>query len=233
MSLSHRHLPYEIDPETNRFEFYENYWKQVGCDLLRKHLPPAGQTVLDYGCGRGEALEIFGKAGYQVTGTDADEKCVEISRRHGAATLLNVADPLGQFGVGSFDVVVCFHVLEHVENPKEVLNTFRDMARNYVLLAVPNLRVLINFFKREIDIRGCNEGHLQSWDHWHLRTLAEKHCRLALEDWGFDATILPIFNRFVPKLLGQRAAIWLETGPFLRLLPFHCNSVIALLRPVK
>src|SRR5262245_29325917 len=46
-----KHLPYEIDPSKNRSAFYENYWKKVALDLLLKHCQPAGQTLLDYGCG--------------------------------------------------------------------------------------------------------------------------------------------------------------------------------------
>ena len=232
VSLDHRHLPYQIHPEKNRFEFYENYWKRVGCDLLKRHLPPNGQTVLDYGSGRGESLDIFGREGYKVTGTDADPECVKLSQRYGEATLLNIADPLAQFGPQSFDVVACFHVLEHVDNPKQVLKTLRDICRQYVVLAVPNLRALIGLFKRQIDIRNFNEGHLQSWDHWHLLNRAERHCGLRLVEWGFDATILPVFNRFIPPLLGQRAAVWLETKVFLRMFPYHCNSVLGLFRPV-
>jgi 2-polyprenyl-3-methyl-5-hydroxy-6-metoxy-1,4-benzoquinol methylase len=32
---------------------------------------------------------------------------------------LNPADPVGQFGPKSFDVISCFHVLEHVPSPVE------------------------------------------------------------------------------------------------------------------
>src|SRR5689334_22804215 len=118
---SPRHLPYEIDSASNRFHYYETLWKELGLELLRRHLPPKGQPVLDYGSGRGEALSIFARAGYTVTGTDADPQCVRLSSEHGTSVLLNTVDPTAQFGPGSFDAVLCFHVLEHVENPKAVL----------------------------------------------------------------------------------------------------------------
>lgn len=227
--MEHRHLPYQINPEQNRFHYYENLWKEKGLELLLKQQLPQGKTVLDYGCGRGEALRIFGDAGYTVTGTDADPECVRIASEHGRAVPLNIADPVGQFGPKSFDTVVCFHVLEHVEHPKEVISALRDIAREYVVLAVPNLRNLAMFFKRSIKEGVVNEGHLHGWDHWHFLNLTTRHCGLDLVEWGHDATILPIFNRFLPKL-GNRFAIWAESKIFARLLPWHCTSVLGIFR---
>lgn len=62
------HLPYQIDESRNRFHFYETYWKICGLELLRKHFPVESvETILDFGCGRGEVSEIYSKEGYDVT----------------------------------------------------------------------------------------------------------------------------------------------------------------------
>jgi SAM-dependent methyltransferase len=230
--MEHRHLPYTIDPRKNRFHFYENYWKQKGCELLLRHQRPDGKTLLDYGCGRGEALEIFGHSGFAVTGTDADAECVRIAAEKGKACQLDIENPVAQFGPKSFDTVICFHVLEHVDNPKAVLTSLGTLARDYLVLAVPNLRHLAMLFKRSIVHGIVNEGHLHGWDHWHFLNLATRHCGLELVEWGHDATILPIFNRFLPYF-GNRFAIWVEAKVFARLLPWHCNSVLGIFRPVK
>jgi SAM-dependent methyltransferase len=225
-----RHLPYAVDESRNRAHFYENYWKRVGLALLQKHASLQGWPVLDYGCGRGEALEYFRDAGCEVTGTDLDPECVRLAAARGRAVLLRPQEAVAQFGAKSFDVVTCFHVLEHVPCPVETLNVLRQIARRYVLLAVPNLRQLRGLTQRQIDLRFVNEGHLQSWDHWHFRNLAERHCGLELVEWGFDATQLPGISEVVARLFGERAAIWLETGLFRRLFPFHGISVIGLFR---
>ena len=228
--MASKHLPYQVEPETNRAHFYETHWKKVGLSLLLKHCPPAGQPVLDYGCGRGESIDFFGSAGFKVTGADVDPECVRLASRYGPASVLNPDDPVAQFGPKSFDIVACFHVLEHVDNPKKTLGELAAIARHYVVLAVPNLRYLNRMFTRRIDLRVVNEGHLQSWDHWHLLNLAERHCGLELVEWGFDATRLPILSDLAEKLLGSKAAIALETGPFRRLFPFHGISVLGLFR---
>ena len=228
--MSPKHLPYELQPTKDRSHFYETLWKHVSLDLLTKHCPARGQSVLDYGSGRGETLDIFGKGGFKVTGADVDPECVRLSSRFGPAVVLDPQNPVSQFGQKSYDIVTCFHVLEHVENPKKTLGELNQIARGYVLLAVPNLRYLNRLFTRHIDVTFVNEGHLQSWDHWHLRSLAERHCGLKLVEWGFDATRLPLLGDLAARMFGQRAAIALETGLFRWLFPFHGISVIGLFR---
>jgi 2-polyprenyl-3-methyl-5-hydroxy-6-metoxy-1,4-benzoquinol methylase len=226
-----KHLPYEVDPTKDRNHFYENYWKKVALDLLLKHCRPAGQSVLDYGCGRGETLQIFRQAGFQVQGTDVDAECVRLSSRFGPATVLQSDRVIEQFGRKSVDIVTCFHVLEHVECPRKTLSELGALARSYLVLAVPNLRRLHGLFVREVKRDVLNEGHLQSWDHWHFLNLAERFCDLELVEWGFDATILPGVSHLAEKLFGQAAAIRLETGLFRRLFPLHGISVLGLFRP--
>ena len=229
-SVAPKHLPYEIDPSRNRFHHYENLWKQVALGLLRNHSDPRGKTLLDYGCGRGEALSLFGSAGMVVTGADTDPECVRIASRFGKALPLDPADPVGQFGPKSFDVITCFHVLEHVPSPVQTLNQLRQIARSHVLLAVPNLRFLNWIFHRQFDLGFVNEGHLQGWDHWHFRNLAERHCGLELVEWGSDATILPFFSQTALRLFGAKTTISLETGLFRKIFPYHCFSIIGLFR---
>jgi SAM-dependent methyltransferase len=227
-----KHLPYEID-ERNRFQFYENYWKRVGLELLAKHFSASpDKTVLDYGCGRGETLQIFGGAGFQTVGADIDPECVRLAARFGKSVILDPEDPVAQFGKKSYDAVTCFHVLEHVDFPKKTLGELGQIARSYVVLAVPNLRNLHGIFRRTINLQDINEGHLQSWDHGHFLNLAERHCGLKLVEWGYDATILSGLSNFSQRLLGTRATIFLETGIFKRIFPWHGISVLGLFRPV-
>jgi 2-polyprenyl-3-methyl-5-hydroxy-6-metoxy-1,4-benzoquinol methylase len=221
----------EIDETANRFSYYETLWKRRGIGLLLKHCRPAGKTLLDYGSGRGECLKIAAEAGLKAQGTDVDPDCVKLSSRFGPACKLNPNDPLAQFGARSFDVVTCFHVLEHVENPKRVLNALAEISREFVVLAVPNLRNFERPLARSVHLSVVNQGHLQSWDHWHLLNLAETHCGLRLVEWGTDATVLPLVSRLVQQVLGIKSTIWLETGIFRKWFPLHGVSVLGLFRP--
>ena len=67
-----KHLPYEVDEHSNRHHFYERFWKHRALELLTRHTEVRGLDVLDYGCGRGEALELFGARGARILGVDPD-----------------------------------------------------------------------------------------------------------------------------------------------------------------
>lgn len=226
-----KHLPYEIDTEKNRYHYYETLWKETALELLHKHMPGlSGQTLLDYGCGRGETMDLANKLGMRAQGTDLDPHCVELASKYGPTHILNPADPVGQFGEKSFDVVACFHVLEHVPRPLETLIQLREIARKFVIVAVPNLSIPRDFIRRRNWDLITNEGHLQSWDHSHFRNMAENHAGLQIVEWAFDATIIPPFSELINRFIGSKAAIWLETGLFLKLWPYGSISVIALMK---
>lgn len=229
-----KHLPYQIDPLKNRNHYYETLWKIKALELLAKHQPElSGKTLFDYGCGRGETLDLASKRGMLVSGTDLDPECVRLSSAYGPCKVLDTADPVGQFGRNSSDVVSCFHVLEHVPSPVETLNHLREIAREYVLLAVPNLRTVPDLLRPKRNVFGVNDGHLQSWDYAHLLNLAEKHCGLEHVDWGFDQVKLPMLSTSLCRYFGQKAAIYFETGLFLKLFPYQATSIIALFRVKK
>ena len=229
-----RHLPYAVDETKDRHHFFENNWKRVALALLKTHADELRDlTLLDYGCGRGETMAYASQLGMRVTGLDADPECVRLAAQYGPAHLLNLESPREQVGRQSFDVVACFHVLEHVDNPRAVLSMLAEAARRYVLIAVPNLQQIPNLRKPHASPGRCNDGHLQSWDHSHFRNLAENHCGLQVLDWATDATIVPVASELVRRLFGNKAVIALETGLFRRLFPYWGISIIALCQPVR
>jgi hypothetical protein len=176
-------------------------------------------------------MALAKERGMVATGTDLDPECVARSSAFGPAEVLDAENPLAQFSEKSFDVVTCFHVLEHVPNPQAILTALGRIARSHLVIAVPNLSRMRDPLRKRNWDEPVNEGHLQSWDHAHFRNLAERHCGLHLVQWGFDTTTVPLLSGLVIRLLGQRAAIRVETGLFRRLWPYACRSIIALLTP--
>ena len=76
---------------------------------------------------------------------------------------------LEQFGENSFDVVSCFHVLEHVPRPMETLHALSKIARKYVLFAVPNLSAFNDLISFGID--GLNKSTRGIFNHGIIRIL--------------------------------------------------------------
>jgi 2-polyprenyl-6-hydroxyphenyl methylase/3-demethylubiquinone-9 3-methyltransferase len=93
-----------------------------------------GVRVLDVGCGGGFASEALARRGGLVTGVDIAEKALEVARRHALLEGLSIeylaarAENL-PFESGTFDVVTCFDVLEHVPNVENVVREVRRVLR--------------------------------------------------------------------------------------------------------
>ena len=83
----------------------------------------AGQRVLDVGCGGGILSESMAALGANVTGIDLSEKALKVAQLHILESSAQVSyrrvavEQLARSEPGTFDVVTCMEVLEHVPDP--------------------------------------------------------------------------------------------------------------------
>ena len=78
--------------------------------------------LLDLGCGRGDQLEAFRRAGYEAVGVDIHDD------RHPDAAHVDLEEPL-PFEAGSFDYVFTKSVVEHLSDPLFALTEARRVLR--------------------------------------------------------------------------------------------------------
>lgn len=100
------------------------YFRRVLIDRLR--LDPDTLCVLDVGCGGGLLAEEFARLGCTVTGVDPAQRSVSTARGHAAKAGLRIEYQVGvgealPLDDGSFDVVYCCDVLEHVGDLDQVI----------------------------------------------------------------------------------------------------------------
>lgn len=91
-----------------------------------------GGALFDLGFGAGAFLDEARASGWRTAGIEASAPPVEQARANGHDARL-LAD-LGSFDAASFDVVVATEILEHVEQPIELLQTASRLLRTGGLL---------------------------------------------------------------------------------------------------
>lgn len=95
----------------------------------------AGKRVLDVGCGGGILAEAMSARGASVTGIDLGEKPLGVARLHALETgakldyRLEAAEELALREPGSFDVVTCMEMLEHVPVPADTVAACTQLAK--------------------------------------------------------------------------------------------------------
>jgi SAM-dependent methyltransferase len=92
-------------------------------------LKPLPGRVLDIGCGSGEFLEAFVKRGWRAVGVEPGAEYAAKARARGIHVVQALlTEPVAR-ELGSFDVVVLAHVLEHLPQPEHIVRLIRDLLR--------------------------------------------------------------------------------------------------------
>ncbi len=231
------HIPYET--KLDKWFGYEQQWKVTCLDLLNRHIPESarsGTRVLDFGSGRGEFLQLLKSNGYQCQGVDFDPECVRLCSQFAPSRLADEKSLPTMFEDGSFDVVSCIHVLEHLRNPADLVGILAKISRQYLLLAVPNLQSTSMIVARGKPYK-ANEGHVCGWDHAHFHNFLENIC--GLEVLGFGHDLVPFTTKFskidtlIEKIVPSQTLRNFEKGYLVKRFPFLSNTIIALCRVKK
>jgi SAM-dependent methyltransferase len=142
--------------------------------------------VFEYGCGIGQGIAGLPNA----TGWDISKKALDQCRQRG----LRVVDDLDDVPRGSWDIVFCRHVLEHLEEPLAALKCMRELIGpgGELYLVLPKEKHSYSSFIPDLD------QHLYCWN---FRTLNNLLLR---------AGLVPYHNEY-RYALGWRALLPIRT----------------------
>ena len=138
-----------VDPqEIAKFEALASRWWDTGSEFkplhdinplranyIDLHSPVAGRRLIDVGCGGGILAESMAQRGAQVTGIDMGEAPLSVAKLHQLESGVEVdyfqstAEDLAAKETGSYDIVCCLEMLEHVPEPASVIQACADLAR--------------------------------------------------------------------------------------------------------
>ena len=105
-------------------------------DWIQQQVPLQGLQVLDVGCGGGILADAMARKGAQVLGIDLATKALKVAQLHALeAETPNVqyqeisAEDLALARPGTFDVVTCMEMLEHVPDPASVVRACATLVK--------------------------------------------------------------------------------------------------------
>jgi 2-polyprenyl-6-hydroxyphenyl methylase/3-demethylubiquinone-9 3-methyltransferase len=107
----------------------------VRSDWIDRSSRLADKRVLDIGCGGGLLTEAMAVRGATVTGIDLSERPLGVARLHLHESGLQIdyrqiaAELLAADEPGSFDIVTCLEMLEHVPDPQSIVRACSMLAK--------------------------------------------------------------------------------------------------------
>ena len=102
---------------------------------IDQHADVKNKNVLDVGCGGGLLCEALAHRGATVTGIDMGEAPLAVARLHQLESGVDVdyvqstAEAMAAEQHGTFEVVTCLEMLEHVPDPSTVIQACADLCR--------------------------------------------------------------------------------------------------------
>jgi 2-polyprenyl-3-methyl-5-hydroxy-6-metoxy-1,4-benzoquinol methylase len=195
--------------ELRSFDRTDDVSKLDGCntrnveyrwDLFNKELAhiPCGSEALDFGAGSLRDSFELAKRGYNVTSVDLNDDLLSsyqagydwptngTTRR--IVTGRDLEGCLSQIDTKQFSLIICFDVLEHLEDPISILRQMRTRLtpQGRLFITVPNGRTLFELWMRFILILSKLIGKKLRPGEPHLQRNSPKKWEKILNEAGFD-----------------------------------------------
>lgn len=133
------HIPHIFSPI---FESAKSWIEQpFGLDVICSR-PPG--TLLDVGCGSGRIMHLAKQMGWDATGLEIDPDAVAAARLSGLNVIEGDYRALASLDQ-KYDMVMCSHVIEHVDRPRLLIDLLTASVGDGGVLAVafPNAESLL------------------------------------------------------------------------------------------
>jgi len=217
----------------NKQDVYRSIWKpkleregaegpyrggNLRVDLAVSQLPP-GERLLDVGCGSGTLGGVLLAEGRyaEVHGLEISGEAVERARERGVrAQVFNLNRGPFPHPDGSFDAVTCLAVIEHVLDPRPVLDEIARVLkpRGLLVLDTPNIRYLKHLWSllargRFPVTSGDDEDRRLAYDGGHMHYFTHRDIAALLRERGLRVVHSPcvLAPRLRAGALGGAAGI--------------------------
>ena len=146
--------------------------------------------ILEIGSGHGFFLDIMKKNGYDITGSEISKEKRKYSKKVTKVPVLDININEKIPITKSFDIVVLFHVLEHITDPVILLKNIKKLLKpkGKVLVEVPNcddFHLGLNKFYKEF-----------YWERAHIHYFNSKSLKTVINLGGFKGIKITGVQRY-------------------------------------
>jgi SAM-dependent methyltransferase len=164
-------------------------------NILKKinRLTVSKDQLLDFGCGKGKFAAAAAKNGWKVKGIETSATRAAYAKEIYQLAVSTALYSQGKIFDGNFNVITLFHVLEHLEEPKTILNelTQHNLLKNGILIIeVPNPK------SWQAIIAG------KKWHHWDFRHHISHFKDQQLDDMVAPMDLIPVRTSYKSLHLG-------------------------------
>ncbi len=116
------------------WEIIQNLTRYQNCPYIKNGI------VLDVGGGDGFALNLYKLSNNKTYNIELFDSVIEISRKNGHRTFRNISDLMNT----KFDLIRINHVLEHIDDPKRVIELLYPLLKKkgVIVVGIPNINSL-------------------------------------------------------------------------------------------
>lgn len=177
-------------PEPEEVCLYINTkWPRYEWMLKEIEKLPNIKTVLDLGCADGAFCLTLANKGYTTHGINLNKESVRIAKERATKFNLDKRCAFQQgdvfdVGIMTYDVVIISEIIEHVPDPKKLVDLAARMAIHWVFLTTPNGPFM------------NGQGNLPQWDckgpddiRGHVRVYTKKTIEELLKDYEIGQLI--------------------------------------------
>ncbi len=179
---------------------------------------PSGSSVLEFGCNTGFVSKLLVEKGCTVIGVEINEWAAEQARQVCQEVLvgdIRTIDYSEALKNQMFDVALFGDVIEHLNEPKTILETVRGLLREdgFIVVSVPNIAywsVRLELLEGNFDYQPTgilDETHLR---HYTLKSLRNLLNQSGYEIVDLDATRSP-FNLCDARTFLKKWPFWVRS----------------------
>ena len=167
--------------------------------------------ILDIGCGSGYFVSSLAKVGFKkIDGIDVSKKQINFGNKVNNFNLLNTIEPneVSDYVHNTkAKIVSLIGVLEHVQNPSELLSTIKKNRNiEYIYMSVPlfSLTVYMELIFHDVYNRHLSGAHTHLYTEKSINWLMKKYGFKTISEWWFGLDVNDLFRNAHVKMKKEK-----------------------------